>query len=330
LPACKTYVSLRLIDDGGMSVNSAVLQRLRHGYDPRPFFDQRATVTYSLLGSVLVGGAAISAVRGLRFDPALAYMPAWIAVAIAGGWAARRAGASRVATGLEATGIVYGQGLAALFLIYGILTFNFPLQDEHLAAADSAIGFHWPAIAEPLHGNPQFTEWAKFVYKAFVWEPAIVTLGLSATGKTNRLWTFVTAASFSLCVTALVGAMLPAYGSIVYFKTGSWPELVSAWRQSEVIHALRSGQRYIDRSMITGVISIPSYHACSAVLMTWALWPSRHLRWGVAVLNLGMATAAIVIGEHYLVDIFAGLAVATLAILLARRVISRSGEPVCA
>ncbi len=85
-----------------------------------------------------------------------------------------------------------------------------------------------------------------------------------------------------------------------------------------MIHAIRDGHRLIDGSKITGLLTFPSYHACSAILFAWALYPLKVVRWPVIALNAVMFCLTVVIGGHYVVDLFGGAALAALAILLAR------------
>ena len=67
-------------------------------------------------------------------------------------------------------------------------------------------------------------------------------------------------------------------------------------------------------------MTFPSFHAASAVLYAWALWPVRWMR-PIVVLAFGAMLAATPInGGHYLIDIIAGTAIAVLAIVAARRV----------
>ena len=242
---------------------------------------------------------------------------------LVGGWLARRAQFAKLATALESTGLVYGQAFAFLLVIYALMTFNVPLADARLAAADHALRFSWPDLAEPFRRHAGLLGWAKVVYMSFNWEPALVTISLSIAGLGVRAWRFVAAAAISLSFTSIVGTlMLPADGAAVYFHARAWPELAGLWSQSHVIHALRSGRHFISAAMITGLISFPSYHACSAVLYIWAMWPLRYLRWPVVVLNVGMAFVAIVGGGHYLVDIFAGAIVGLASARLATRYVN--------
>jgi membrane-associated phospholipid phosphatase len=69
---------------------------------------------------------------------------------------------------------------------------------------------------------------------------------------------------------------------------------------------------------LTGIVSFPSFHAASAVLYIWALWPARVVGPVATVLNLLMMAATPVIGAHYVIDVFGGVALAATSIFLAK------------
>lgn len=309
-------INLRSAWGGGLVV-STILRSLREGYEPAPFFDRHSGPAYVITGSAAATGAILFALRGLSFDPRLALPIAWAGMALVSGWLARRANFPKIATALESTALVYGQAFAFMFVIYALMTFNVPLADRQLAAADHGLSFYWPDLAEPFRHSAALLGALKIVYMSFNWEPAFVTICLSAAGLSLRSWSFVAAAAGSLAVASIIGCLvLPADGAAVYYHIRPWPELAGLWSQSHVIHWLRSGRHYIDESMITGLISFPSYHGCSAVLYVWAIWPLRYLRWPVVLLNVGMTFTAIVGGEHYLIDIIGGVILGWIAVRL--------------
>jgi membrane-associated phospholipid phosphatase len=78
--------------------------------------------------------------------------------------------------------------------------------------------------------------------------------------------------------------------------------------------ALRGGGPLsFDLSQLQGLISFPSYHTVLAVLLTYAHRRSLLLI-PIALVNGIMLFSIPTVGQHYLVDIIAGAAVAVLAI----------------
>ena len=76
------------------------------------------------------------------------------------------------------------------------------------------------------------------------------------------------------------------------------------------------------------VAAMPSVHAAASTMVALALWPSRW-RWAGIVYVLLMGTALIYLGEHYLVDIVAGVLIALGAWRLAPVLVSWKPERHC-
>ncbi len=77
--------------------------------------------------------------------------------------------------------------------------------------------------------------------------------------------------------------------------------------------------RHLDLFGLAGIVTFPSFHAASALLYGWALWPVRWIRPFAVFANVAMLAATPIAGGHYFVDLLAGLAVALAAIVVARR-----------
>jgi membrane-associated phospholipid phosphatase len=98
------------------------------------------------------------------------------------------------------------------------------------------------------------------------------------------------------------------------------------------ILALREGSlRHLELFELAGIVSFPSFHAASAVLYLWALWPVRGLGTASAVLNVLMLISTPVIGAHYVIDVIGGIALAVVSIRAAaycRDAMAREAQPV--
>jgi hypothetical protein len=78
--------------------------------------------------------------------------------------------------------------------------------------------------------------------------------------------------------------------------------------------------RELDLLNLAGIVTFPSFHACSAVLYAWALWPVWWARPVGIIANGAMLASTPVDGGHYFIDLIAGIAVAIVAIAVARAV----------
>ena len=73
----------------------------------------------------------------------------------------------------------------------------------------------------------------------------------------------------------------------------------------------RSGRNY------EGIVAFPSFHTILAILSTRALWGIGKLRVFSAALCVAICISTVATGWHYVIDVFAGIAVATVAQMVA-------------
>ena len=84
---------------------------------------------------------------------------------------------------------------------------------------------------------------------------------------------------------------------------------------------VRNGSlRELDMLQLGGIVTFPSFHAATAVLYLWALWDVRWIRPIAVLANVAMLLATPLVGGHYFVDVFAGIAVAAASITAARQI----------
>src|SRR5438477_606660 len=76
--------------------------------------------------------------------------------------------------------------------------------------------------------------------------------------------------------------------------------------------------RHLDLFSLAGIVTFPSFHAASALLYAWALWPVRWIRPVAIIANAAMLASTPIDGGHYFVDLIAGAAIAAASIAAAR------------
>ena len=133
----------------------------------------------------------------------------------------------------------------------------------------------------------------------------------------------LTAFCAGLLICILPFHWLPALGPYAYYGIGQadigGAAVILPWEFPVRLEELRSGQiDAIGLEAVSGLISIPSFHACSAVIFAWVFWRYRLLRWPMLATNVLMFVAAVPIGGHYFIDVVAGGAAGALAVLAAR------------
>jgi hypothetical protein len=208
-------------------------------------------------------------------------------------------------------------------LTYVAAAANLPLQDANLQAIDEALGLSWRAYLELVNGHPVLAQWLTYGYTMIRWPVFGIPVLLAAARRFTRLQEFVLAFGLALIATTLISAVVPAIG--VFYQLGldpaDYPNLHPGGylEQLHELPLVRDGsRRTLDLLNLAGVVTFPSFHAASALIYGWALWPVRWMRPITVVANVAMLASTPIDGGHYFIDILAGLAIAALAIAAAR------------
>jgi membrane-associated phospholipid phosphatase len=277
------------------------------------------------MGGLLMLGLSIT---GLRLEP-VAY---GITLAIAASFVAI-AYRHRIARGdLADPKLIFSLGTIGQVIItcaiVGPLSYvagkmGFPLQDHALLAIDRALGLDPEPIARFVNDQPWLSDLLSRGYGLIKWPLLGVPVVLSLTARYVRLQLFMLAMSLALAVTIAISALVPAIGTYyaLQLPAAHLPEInttVYAGQLRDIL-ALRDGSLHELRLFrLAGIVSFPSFHAASAVLYMWALWPVRRIGGTAAALNVLMIAAAPVIGAHYIIDVAGGVALAAASIWAAK------------
>jgi membrane-associated phospholipid phosphatase len=208
---------------------------------------------------------------------------------------------------------------------------NWPLQDQALLAIDRAFGLDPEPIARYVNDHPWLADCLARGY-GFIKLPLLaIPIALALTARYVRLQAFMLAMTLALAVTIAISAMVPAIGTYwgLQLPAAHLPEINTAIYAGQLrdILALRDGSLHELRLFVlSGIVSFPSFHAASAVLYMWALWPVRGVGGIAAALNLLMIAATPVIGAHYLIDVAGGIAVAAASIWATKLYVERLGR----
>jgi hypothetical protein len=197
-----------------------------------------------------------------------------------------------------------------------------PLQDANLLAIDRALGLDWRGYLAFVDEHPLMSALLAKAYAMIGSQILIVPLLLAALGRFGRLQQYTLALTLTLMATTVVSIFVPAIG--VYYELGltaaDHPNVVpGAYLDcSRDLPLVRDGVlRHLDLFKLAGIVTFPSFHAASAVLYGWALWPIRWARPVMVILNGAMLASTPVGGGHYFIDLIAGIAVTLLAIAAA-------------
>jgi hypothetical protein len=208
-------------------------------------------------------------------------------------------------------------------LTYVAASLGMPLQDANLAALDRALGIDWVAYFNFMMQWPALLPPLALGYAMIGWPVFGIPVVLGWTGRYRRLQQFTLAFALALVVTTAISALVPALGAYgelgikldpAVFTSGAYE---SSMREMALIH--NGTLRQLDIFHLVGIVTFPSFHACAAVLYLWAFWAVRWMRPIALLSNGAMLLATPIGGAHYIVDLFAGVAVAVLAIAAAKR-----------
>jgi PAP2 superfamily len=207
-------------------------------------------------------------------------------------------------------------------MTYVAASTGFPMRDADLFAIDRALGFDWGAYVHYVDAHPILANWLNIGYAMIRWPIFAIPVALAALGRYRRIEEFTFAFGLALIVTTIVSAFVPAIGA--YQEIGLDPATLKHIDPSAYLDQLRNlpstragTLRHLQLLNLGGIVTFPSFHAASAILYAWALWPLRWARPIVLLTNGLMLAATPLNGGHYLVDVIAGVAIAVIAIAAA-------------
>jgi len=198
---------------------------------------------------------------------------------------------------------------------------DWPLQDQTLLLIDRRMGLDSEAIAIFVNNHQWLAKCLEIGYGFIKWPLLGVPIILAMTLRLVRLQQFIAALNIALAVTIVISVFVPAIGT--YYGLNLPPHerfpfinTVYAAQLRDIL-SLRDGSlRHLELFKLAGIVSFPSFHAASAVLYMWALWPVRGFSSIAIGINVLMIAATPVVGAHYVIDVIAGVALAAGSIIL--------------
>jgi hypothetical protein len=216
---------------------------------------------------------------------------------------------------------------AASLASYLLITVAGPRIDGLLVEADAAIGFHWSAAMAFAADHPLLNSILGLAYMSVMPQTAVLLLWLGARGNLEDLYGLVLALAYGAIVTLAVWTPFPSFGAFSVFSLpddiASRLNLVAGFDYAhDLLQMLKDGPGFISPGELRGIIGFPSYHTLQAVVLAWYARRSGVLRWPALGLNAAVLMAIPIHGGHHIVDLFGGLVVAAIAIMMARATIA--------
>jgi len=186
--------------------------------------------------------------------------------------------------------------------------------DPALLRWDRALGWDAAASLRWIAARPRLRWVLNRVYESTDLQLALIPLAPLLAGDLRRSRAFVRATAYATLLGCAFYWLFPSSGpaSVIDSPHFLWVQRATHMKFTQV-HS---------RSPVTtiwgGMIAFPSFHVAWSALATYAAAGDRRALWPVAALNAAIVAATVILGWHYLVDVPAGLALAGLALLLAR------------
>ena len=295
-----------------LASSSDSLARMRRWIWGRRAFDRDAAPIYLVI-SILVAFLAVALEYfGFRYDRGFVRGNVIVLGTFLGfAAAARWIGFPRLASMLEAWILLIAVSALTALCAFVAAALDRPLVDAVLAAIDLRLfGFSRDLLASFAVSQPVAFRATVVVYDTLSLQPFVLLPALIAFNQRQRAWMFLLAWSLALAFCLAVSPFAPARGT---------PPYVLEW--IDVFDGARAGSlRTLDASVLTGIITFPSFHAAGAVVLAWGTAASRFMKWPMIALNAAVAVSAVLVGGHYIIDVVAGGAAGAAAVWLAGRV----------
>ncbi|WP_324133120.1 phosphatase PAP2 family protein [Bosea sp. (in: a-proteobacteria)] len=227
--------------------------------------------------------------------------------------------------------------LLLLIFMVGSLSYSgtslaMPLRDEWFQAMDVALGFDWRFWLSVLDAHPAIHEVLVLAYHSMLPQTALLPIVLAAIGAYRHIDRFLLSYALAAIVTVAIATLLPALSPVVHLgiTPADHPNIVLAVPLEFAQHAqaLREGSmKLVDLNGAQGLVTFPSFHTVSAVLLMLGFWAAPpYWRWFGVGLNGLMLVAIPIEGSHYLVDVIAGAALAVAAWAAAAWLLARERQ----
>ncbi len=231
------------------------------------------------------------------------------------------------------------RGAVELFLItflvgslsYSATSLDLPMWDATFQAWDHVLAFDWKHWLTVLDGHPRINLVLVLAYHSMWPQLTLVLIALITIRDFRRLDVFLVAFALGAIITVVVAGLMPAMGPRAWLgiTPADHPNITLAVSPEFEMQAaaLRSGaMKIIDAGNAQGLVTFPSFHTVTAMLLLLGFRSVPYLRWASLILNGIMLIAIPIEGSHYLVDVIAGIAVALSAWAAANAIVNATAR----
>lgn len=200
---------------------------------------------------------------------------------------------------------------AGLLLAQGIQITPFPTIDQQLLTFDRWLGIDQVAWMSTVHHIPWLRTVLIWGYNSLVPELMILPMLVAILGHEKRIVIFLVAMLISYLIGTLIFYFFPttAPASVLHSPYFTFEEHDTYIKFFEMHHHLKL------TTTDGGLIAFPSFHIVWGVLM---IYLSRARWWlfiPILLWNIVLMSSTVLLGWHYIADVFGGIAVASIGIL---------------
>jgi membrane-associated phospholipid phosphatase len=206
--------------------------------------------------------------------------------------------------------------LAIAVLTYLTVMMKRPLIDGLLVMVDSFFLFDWLAVFNWISRQQHLSNLLFTAYNSMAIEGSLVVFFTAIFAPRGHLDEFAFLYAMSLIIVVMVASFFPAEGAFFHYGKLNAPGAIGV----SDFRLLRAGLvSHIDIRHLQGLVSMPSFHACMAIMFSYAL-RSNLVLFSLSLLFNGLVlVSAIYCGGHYLSDLLASSLMMALLIWFTRR-----------
>jgi len=213
--------------------------------------------------------------------------------------------------------------IAAVFLAFAavsatasylIVGWHRPLVDAYLAATDRALGFDWLASYKWIMARPLIHQVLYVAYSTIIGQMIFLLLFLNFRGRYARSWEMIWLFMIATMVSVLCSGLWPATGAFGYYHVEADRPYVKAFM------TLYNGTlRVIGDTRVQGIIQFPSLHMALGIFLIYVTRGMPILFLTFLEINILLIISTPAIGGHHYADLWGGLALAVVTILVVRK-----------
>jgi len=197
---------------------------------------------------------------------------------------------------------------------YLVAELHRPLVDDYLAASDRALGLDWLACYKWVAARPLIKKALFAAYGSLIPQIIFLLLFLNFRGRCARCWEMIWLFMVSCLICIVFSGLWPAVGAFGFYHVEPDSNYVHVFTE------LHNGTlKVIGDKHVEGIIQFPSFHMALAILLIYVSRGMPILFLTLLELNILLFISTPPIGGHHFADLWGGVVLALMTILLVRK-----------